>query len=120
LAEYMAKWEGDKNVRPSTKEEKKAMRTLNKLKLIAKDLRGSSGYKQCRRNEIRAMIKKMSTPALFITINPGDISDPLLAAMAGISEQDWLKMDSFDRTVFVARHPGLAAEYFDGVIQAFI
>jgi hypothetical protein len=37
------------------------MRTLGKLKLLAKDLKGSSGCKQCRRNEIRALVKKLAT-----------------------------------------------------------
>ncbi|KAJ6601227.1 hypothetical protein DFH09DRAFT_901102, partial [Mycena vulgaris] len=53
LSELLEKWETDKNAKPSTKQEKKAMKTLNRLKIIAKDLRGSSGYKLCRRNEIR-------------------------------------------------------------------
>ncbi|KAJ7927861.1 hypothetical protein B0H13DRAFT_1571311, partial [Mycena leptocephala] len=53
LADLMRKWELNPNAKPSTRAEKKAMRTLNKLKLMAKDLKGSSGYKQCRRNEIR-------------------------------------------------------------------
>ncbi|KAJ7648174.1 hypothetical protein DFH06DRAFT_997279, partial [Mycena polygramma] len=84
LSDLIRKWELNPNAKPSTRQEKKAMRTLNKLKLIGKDLKGSSGYKQCRRNEIRAMMKKMSTPALFLTLNPADICDPLLAAMGGV------------------------------------
>ncbi|KAJ7603334.1 hypothetical protein DFH06DRAFT_1022336, partial [Mycena polygramma] len=53
LTELIQKWEAEPNAKPSTKQEKRAMRVLKKLKLIAKDLKGSSGYKQCRRNEIR-------------------------------------------------------------------
>ncbi|KAJ7070424.1 hypothetical protein B0H15DRAFT_793473, partial [Mycena belliarum] len=87
LPDLMAKWELNPNAKPSNKAEKSAMRTLNKLKLLAKDLKGSSGYKQCRRNEIRAMMKKMATPALFITLNPADICDPLLGAIGGIEPE---------------------------------
>ncbi|KAJ7234987.1 hypothetical protein C8J57DRAFT_1531266 [Mycena rebaudengoi] len=68
LTDMMAKWEGNEHARPTTAGERKALKTLNKLKLVARDLKGSSGYKQSRRNEIRAMMKKMGTPALFITI----------------------------------------------------
>ncbi|KAJ7084456.1 hypothetical protein B0H15DRAFT_923742 [Mycena belliarum] len=89
LPDLMAKWELNPNAKPSNKAEKRAMRTLNKLKLMAKDLKGSSGYKQCRRNEIRAMMKKMATPALFMTLNPADICDPLLGAMGGIDPAIW-------------------------------
>ncbi|KAJ7699721.1 hypothetical protein B0H16DRAFT_1212468, partial [Mycena metata] len=84
LTDMMKKWELNPNAAPSNKEEKRALRTLNKLKLMAKDLKGSSGYKQCRRNEIQSLMKKMATPALFITINPADICDPLIGAMGGI------------------------------------
>ncbi|KAJ7718617.1 hypothetical protein B0H14DRAFT_2168921, partial [Mycena olivaceomarginata] len=50
------------NAKASTKEEKRAVRTLARLNILA-NLKGSSGYKQCRRNEIRGLIKKFSTPA---------------------------------------------------------
>ncbi|KAJ7130143.1 hypothetical protein C8R44DRAFT_613545, partial [Mycena epipterygia] len=53
LTELMQKWEKNPHARPSSTAEKKALKVLNKLKLVAKDLKGSSGYKQCRRNEIR-------------------------------------------------------------------
>ncbi|KAJ7656081.1 hypothetical protein DFH06DRAFT_1269542 [Mycena polygramma] len=90
LTDLIRKWELNPNAKASNRAEKRAMRTLNKLKLMAKDLKGSSGYKQCRRNEIRAMMKKMATPALFITLNPADISDPLLGAMGSIDPEVWL------------------------------
>ncbi|KAJ7840459.1 hypothetical protein B0H13DRAFT_1649665, partial [Mycena leptocephala] len=51
ITDLIRKWE--LNAKPSNKAEKKAMRTLGKLKVLAKDLKGSSGYKKCRRNEIR-------------------------------------------------------------------
>ncbi|KAJ7659695.1 hypothetical protein DFH06DRAFT_1269127 [Mycena polygramma] len=105
---------------PSNRAEKRTLRTLNKLKLIAKDLKGSSGYKQCRRNELRAMMKKMATPALFMTLNPADILDPLLGAMGGIDPGEWAKMTSTARKVFIAQNPATAAVFFDEIIQAFI
>ncbi|KAJ6625355.1 hypothetical protein B0H10DRAFT_2161908 [Mycena sp. CBHHK59/15] len=77
------------------------MKTLNKLKVVARDLKGSTGYKQCRRNEVRAMMKKLSTPALYITINPSNICDPLLGAIAGIDPNIWSAMKSDECTIFI-------------------
>ncbi|KAJ7612826.1 hypothetical protein DFH06DRAFT_1274602 [Mycena polygramma] len=114
------KWEAEPNAKPSTKQEKRAMRVLKKLKLIAKDLKGSSGYKQCRRNEIRALIRQMSTPALFVTLNPADIVDPLLGAMGDLDFDTWSSMSRFERSRYVARNPAVAALYFDRVINAFV
>ncbi|KAJ6574244.1 hypothetical protein B0H19DRAFT_1063230 [Mycena capillaripes] len=48
LTNLMKKWELNPNAKPSNAAEKRTLRTLNKLKLMAKDLKGSSGYKQCR------------------------------------------------------------------------
>ncbi|KAK6977895.1 hypothetical protein R3P38DRAFT_3236571 [Favolaschia claudopus] len=92
ITELIKKWELNPNAKPSNAMEKKAMHTLGRLKVLAKDLRGSSGYKQCRRNEIRALIKKYSTPAFFITINPADIADPLLGAIGGVDPDETVRV----------------------------
>ncbi|KAJ7215812.1 hypothetical protein GGX14DRAFT_298541, partial [Mycena pura] len=95
LTDLIKKWELNPRAKASTKAEKKVLRTLAKLRLIAKDLKGSSDYKQCRRNEIRAMMKSFSTPALFLTLNPADIIDPSLGAMGGIPQAEWEAMSEF-------------------------
>jgi hypothetical protein len=66
------------------------------------------------------MMKRMSTPALFMTINPADICDPLLGAIGGIDPVDWAKMSATAMNFFVARNPAAAAMFFDEVIQAFV
>ncbi|KAF8143048.1 hypothetical protein K438DRAFT_1634389, partial [Mycena galopus ATCC 62051] len=53
ITDLIHKWELNPNAKLSNKAEKKAMHTLGRLKVLAKDLKGSSGYKQCQRNEIR-------------------------------------------------------------------
>ncbi|KAG2145268.1 hypothetical protein DEU56DRAFT_870302 [Suillus clintonianus] len=50
-----------------TRSEKKAARILRRLHASTKSLKGSAGYKLCRRNEIRSLMKRFSTPALFVT-----------------------------------------------------
>ncbi|KAJ7909562.1 hypothetical protein B0H13DRAFT_1616465, partial [Mycena leptocephala] len=114
LTDLIRKWELNPNAKPCNKIEKKTIRTLNKLQLLAKDFKGSSGYKQCHQNEIRALMKKMATPALFVTVNSADIIDPLLGAMSGIDPAVWAAMNAYDRKVFVARNPGVAAPFFEG------
>ncbi|KAG2148943.1 hypothetical protein DEU56DRAFT_926810 [Suillus clintonianus] len=57
------KWNNSVNHKPSTTEEKKAVRILRCLQASTKSVRGSVGYKLCRRNEIRSLIKKFCTPA---------------------------------------------------------
>ena len=120
IPELIAKWEKNPKAKASNKQEKRAIRLLDRLKLVAKDLKGSSGYKLCRRNEIRALMKKYSTPALFVTINPADLYHPLLGVIAGKTADEWRSMDLHARAVFVARHPGPAAQFFDVMMKSFI
>ena len=120
IPDLISKWEKDPTAKPSNRKEKQAIRILDRLKLVAKHLRGSSGYKVCRRNEIRALMKKYSTPALFMTINPADVYHPLLGVLGGKEVVEWQAMDRHQRAVFVARHPGPAAQFFDAMIKAFL
>lgn len=120
LGELVAKWDRNPNAVPVTDIEKKAVAVMHRIKLVAVDLRGSSGYKLCCRNEIRSLTRVFSTPALFITLNPADVMNPLMGVLGGIKSDDWRAMSKFDRMKFVARHPAVAARFFDTLIQAFI
>jgi hypothetical protein len=92
LTNMVAKWQANPHATASNKQEKKAVRTMNKLKLIVKEVKGSCGYKQCRRNEICALMNRYSTPALFVTLNPSDVNNPLIVVMAGMDPEEWRKM----------------------------
>jgi hypothetical protein len=81
LTDLISKWEHDPNAKALNTDEKCALRLLSQLRVVAKDVKGSSGYKLCRRNEIRALMKIMSTPALFLMINPSDTTNPLLGVL---------------------------------------
>ncbi|KLO06710.1 hypothetical protein SCHPADRAFT_837660, partial [Schizopora paradoxa] len=120
LQDLAAKWERAPRALPSTAQEKKAYSVLQKLRVINRDLKGTMGYKLCRRNEVRSLIKMYSTPALFVTLNPSDVNHPLIAALGGIPQEEWKNMSSFDRKVFVAKNPAIAAQFFDIMIKAFI
>lgn len=114
------KWERDIFARPEGDEERAAINLLNSLKMVNRELKGSLGYKLSRRNEVRALIKKFSTPALFITLNPHDISHPLLGIIGGFTVLEWQTMTAFQRSCFVAKHPAVAAKFFDAMINSFV
>lgn len=120
LKDLADKWEKNPHAAPTSDDEKRAVQLLSKLRMFARDVKGSVGYKLCRRNEVRSLIKKFSTPALFITLNPSDLNCPLMALLAGIPYDEWRSMTAFQRTAFVAKHPGLAAQFFDKIIRTFV
>ncbi len=59
------------------------------------------------------MIKKLSTPALFVTINPSDLTNPLLAVITGLDPDVWKAMSKNNHVIFMAKNPGPAAQFFD-------
>ncbi len=120
LDKLAEKWHTHPHAKAETEIEKKAHALLNKLKVVNKDLHNSMGYKLCRRNEIRALIKQYSTPALFITINPSDYNNPLVAVLAGKSISEWQSMTDFERMAFIAKHPAVVAQFFDAIMNSFI
>ncbi|KIJ09345.1 hypothetical protein PAXINDRAFT_31422, partial [Paxillus involutus ATCC 200175] len=120
LTELVRMWESDPWSKPRTDLQRRALSTLNRLQIISKHVRGSSGYKQWRRNEIRGLIRKFGTPMLFITINPSDICNPLVGLIESIEIAEWQLMRAFDRAVFVTRNPAAAAVFFDEIITGFL
>ncbi|KAF8833395.1 hypothetical protein BDN67DRAFT_876520, partial [Paxillus ammoniavirescens] len=89
LTDLANKWSVNPWAKPSTRQEKCMVKVLRQLNVAAKSLHGSSGYKLCRRNEIRSLMRKFKTPALFITINAHDLTSMGLATVAGIEEDHW-------------------------------
>src|SRR5882762_3491309 len=65
-------------------------------------------------------MKKFSTPALFITLNPSDVNNPLVAIMAGMDPDVWRSLDSHAQAEFIATHPAPAAQFFDYMIKGFL
>jgi hypothetical protein len=116
LTSMVSKWRENPHAVASTKQEKKAIRTLNNLNLVAKEL---CRYKQCRRNEICAFMNRYSTLALFVTLNPSDVNNPLVTVMAGMNSDEWRGMSFHEQAMFLALNPGPAAQFFDYSIKGF-
>ncbi|KAG1721602.1 hypothetical protein EDB19DRAFT_1898297 [Suillus lakei] len=83
-----------------TRSEKKAVRILRRLQASTKTLRGSAGYKLCRRNEIRSLMKKFCTPALFVTLNPHDLTSHIIPTIVGVELDEWLTIFRLSSTLF--------------------
>ncbi|KAG2153655.1 uncharacterized protein EDB93DRAFT_1052165, partial [Suillus bovinus] len=99
---------------------KRAARILPRLQASTKFLRGSVGYKLCHHNEIHALMKKFCTPAIFVTVNPHDLTSSVIPMLAGIELEEWMVMSSFEQAKLVAARPDAAAVAFDLQIQAFV
>ncbi|PPQ71220.1 hypothetical protein CVT26_010999 [Gymnopilus dilepis] len=125
LVELYRKCEKDPRYIPREEKEKKAFATLSSLRLIARHLPGSDGYKTMLRNEIRSLILYRRTPTLFVTLNPSDVDHPLVRIFAGedISLDDMMRgedMSEWQRKLFAARNPSACARFFDFMITRFI
>jgi hypothetical protein len=102
LTTLAEKWTHSPGAMPSTVQEKQAARILRRLHASTKSLKGSAGYKLCRRNEIRALMKRFGTPALFVTVNPHDLTSSMIPVMTGISDAEWASMSTFARAKVIA------------------
>ena len=91
---------------------------LQKLQLASCNVVGSVGYKLCR--WICTLIHCFSTPVLFITLNPYDLTSVILATLAVVGETSWTAMTAHQHAVFVAQHPEAAVCAFDAQINAFL
>ena len=100
--------------------QKEVSMLLNQLQSVGNHLWGTSRYKQARRHELRGLIRKFETPALFVTINPADVYNPLVGVFGGKEVSEWRAMSQLECTIFVVRHPAPAAQFFDEIMQAFI
>ena len=114
------KFQKNDNAKAETREEKHAVQLFRELSVVTTNLQGSNGYKLCRWNEIRSLTRMFGTPAFFITLNPHDLSSIFVAHYGNIPASQWRSMSSYDRAVFVASHPGVAARAFDAQVRAFL
>jgi len=125
LADLNTKCYKDPAYRPINEEERKAFRLLSSIKMVARHVPGSDGYKVMLRNQIRAIIYLMGTPSLFITLNPADVDHPLVRLLSGedIDLEDITRgedMDEWKRKLHAAKNPAACALFFDLMMRSFI
>jgi hypothetical protein len=120
LQSLIKKWERRPWLEAETDQEKKAVQVLSMVRLIPKHLKGSAGYKQYRRNEIRGLMKRYGTPALFITLTPDDHMNEIVGSIGGIPEDQWYQMSETERRQYIADHPDVASIAFNETMKKFI
>ena len=111
--------------RAENDEERKAFRLLQNLRMVARHVPNSDGYKIMLRNQIRGMISNRGTPTLFMTLNPSDVDNPIVRLFSGedINLEDIARgedMTSWRRKLLAARNPAACALFFDLMIRKFI
>ncbi|KIN97466.1 hypothetical protein M404DRAFT_89377, partial [Pisolithus tinctorius Marx 270] len=63
---------------------------------------------------------RLGTLAFFVTLNPHDVTNILVAHYGGLEISWWCRMTAYECAVFIASHPAVAARVFDVVICGFI
>lgn len=120
LTDMMNRWQADPWAKPSNDLQSRAISVLGRLQNVSRHVKGTTGYKQSRRHELRGLIWEFGTPTLFITINPADLYNPVFGMFGGIELRRWQNMSLHERAVFIATHPHVAAMAFHEMITAFL
>ncbi len=125
LAQLISRCKLDQNYSPQTDEESRLIALVNSVTSVLHNIPGTTGYKLHLRNEIRALVNFLGTPAFFITLNPSDIHHPLVRLFAGhnISLEDASvgePLNDWRRRLLVAKNPGACAMFFHTMISNFI
>ncbi|KZT55184.1 hypothetical protein CALCODRAFT_406669, partial [Calocera cornea HHB12733] len=128
FADLAMKLERNSAYRAQSEEEMLALKVLERMNVVRRDVPGTNGYKRARRNEIRALIQSLGSPALYITITPTDIDSGLVRLLANEEEEAILNRvaegetyrSKLNRAARVARNPGAAARSFHQTMQRFI
>ncbi|KIO05709.1 hypothetical protein M404DRAFT_140217, partial [Pisolithus tinctorius Marx 270] len=100
--------------------EKGALQLFQELNVTSHSLPGSNGYKLCWHNEIQSLTWCLGMPAFFLTLNPHDVTNVLIAHYRGMDVSQWHQLSAYEHAVFVASHAGAAAKAFDVIIHGFI
>ncbi|KZV60549.1 hypothetical protein PENSPDRAFT_548781, partial [Peniophora sp. CONT] len=115
-----AKFAENHDARPTGTAERRILQLLNKMKVITRDMPGSSACKLRQRNEIRGLLKSHGCPSLFVTITPADVFHILPYILSGGQAAGFSSQTEFDLARRVARNPAAAAEFFDIVMKGFL
>ncbi|EGO04934.1 hypothetical protein SERLA73DRAFT_44124, partial [Serpula lacrymans var. lacrymans S7.3] len=67
-----------------------------------------------------ALIKRFGTPALFLTLNPLDVSHPLVGTLGHLLPGVWQAMSPCEQSLFVAKNPAAASQFFHMMMSQFL
>lgn len=117
--------------RDLTTGKKDIAKVIKNTTIIGAKLTGSVYQRGGCRNEILGLVTNLNLPNLFITINPSDITNPIVAFWKAETDPTAMQFnldnlddgdypEQHDRALLVANDPVLPAQFFDTVINAFL
>jgi hypothetical protein len=106
-------------------------KVIKNTTIVGAKLTGSVYQRGACRNEIVGLVTTLNLPNLFITINPSDITNPIVAYWTAETDRTAMQfnLDNLDdgdfpdqhgRALLVANDPVLPAQFFDTIIRAFL
>lgn len=106
-------------------EERRVLKLMREVNFVSRNVPASASARVAMRDEIRSLILRLGLPSFFITINPADIYNPLVRALAGsdIDIDDLLPdqvTDPVKQSILIAKNPVVAAKFFNLMIKAFV
>jgi hypothetical protein len=106
-------------------EEKRVLVLMKEVNVITSHVPGSSSARLMLRNEIRALMIRLGLPSFYLTLNPGDVFNPIVKLLAGADiDVDHLLHDDvpkfWEQSILVAKNPFVAAKFFNIYMKAFI
>ncbi|KAH9889759.1 hypothetical protein C8Q73DRAFT_633727, partial [Cubamyces lactineus] len=125
LERLVRRFEREPMYKPVSPDEENIVRLLSRVSMVGRDLPGTAGYKVMLRNEIRGLMYFRGTPALFVTLNPSDVTHPLVRLYAGENiDMEHLvrgeELTEWRRKLIVANNPVACAMFFDTMIRGFL
>jgi hypothetical protein len=105
--------------------ERVALELMKEVKIVNTSVMGTPAARINMRNQIRGLMHSFGMPLFYLTVNPPDVYNPLIKLLAGESiDIDALLPNDipqyFQQSIYVARNPVIAAEFFHVVMEAFI
>ncbi|PBK94460.1 hypothetical protein ARMGADRAFT_927511 [Armillaria gallica] len=106
-------------------QECQALALMKEIRAVTSNVAGSNSSRAAMHNEIRGLMMDQNLPSFYITINPGDVYNPIVKFLSGqeIDIDNMLPGDVpkyKDQSVLVARNPVITARFFNIYMKAFI
>jgi hypothetical protein len=106
-------------------EEKRVLTLMKEVNVVTSHVPGSSSARLMMRNEIRGLMIRLGLPSFYLTLNPGDVFNPVVKLLAGANiDVDHLLQEDvpkfWEQSVLVAKNPFVAAKFFNVYMKAFI
>jgi uncharacterized protein DUF6570/helitron helicase-like protein len=96
-------------------------RLLNNMRLISTYNPESFGRKLAKRHQLFGQIVRFGIPAIWFTINPSDLKNPVVLRVAGVDIHPHMERCELNRLrrLHAIGNPTIVAQYFHFVVESF-